>query len=304
LPPQDASIDRTHVEQPLAGAAAFTTVFHEHYGACLRLARRLVRDDGLAHDVVQDVFLAWWRTGGGGYRADRGDLQSWLFTLTHHKAVDALRTADRQRRLLAAAHSTRACEPEERLVDDVVWWELGKQSLIAAMLTLPPKQREVLGLAYDAGLTQAEIANRLGIPLGTVKSRTHAGMLRLRAALSGTWTPTGPTAEPPPDVASPSLVPHVRSSSVAQLKAHADLALREEVEVCAIALTRIAADETEGAPRAAAVVDRAAALINRYGEAGTYGLIVALARAAATGSAATSSASDDVSDDARVRAGD
>lgn len=285
MPPQDeASTDRgACVDQPVAGAAAFTAIFHEHYNACLRIARRLVRDEGLAHDVVQDVFLSWWRTGGGGYRPERGELAPWLSTLTHHKAVDALRSADRQRRILAAAESTFPCRPEEPLVDDVVWWELGKQSLVEALPTLPAKQREVLGLAYIAGLTQAEIAERLGIPLGTVKSRTHAGMLRLRAALSASWTPSGPMAEQPPDAAGgPSLVPD--GSSSASPAPPADPTLREDVEACVTALTRIAAEEAEEAPRAAAVISRAAALIDRHGETATYDLIVALARAAATGS--------------------
>ena len=257
-------------EQPLAGAAAFTSVFTEHYGACLRIARRLVQDEGLAHDVVQDVFLSWWRAGGGGYRADRGGLAPWLSTLTHHKAVDALRSADRQRRLLVAAERG-AREPEERLVDDVVWWELGRQSLIAALPTLPPKQREVLSLAYVVGLTQAEIAERLGIPLGTVKSRTHAGMLRLRAAMSGTWTPAGQTAASSPDVTD-------SSKAVAGPVAPARRSVCEEVEHCARDLIAIAAGETDRAGGAAAMVSRAAVLVDEHGDGAAYELVVALAR--------------------------
>ena len=61
-------------EELPVGEAAFTSGFREHYPACLRLARRVVRDEGLAHEVVQEVFLAWWRAAGGAYRADRGEL--------------------------------------------------------------------------------------------------------------------------------------------------------------------------------------------------------------------------------------
>ena len=258
------SQDEASADQPSGSAVAFTKVFSEHYGACLRTARRLVRDEALAHDVVQDVFLAWWCSGGGGYRPDRGELGPWLATLTHHKAVDLLRTADRQRRLLTAVEATLTCEPEERLVDDLVWWELGTQSLVAALPDLPPKQREVLVLAHVAGLTQAEIAERLCIPLGTVKSRSRAGMLRLRAALSSTWTPTGPS-EPPP----------------------APPTFREDVERCARDLVRIAAEETDPARGAARMTSRAAALVDEHGDAAAYELVVRLARSSASAASAT-----------------
>ena len=254
-------------------AAAFTAIFREHHRACLRLARRVVKDEAMAHDVVQDVFLTWWRTGGGSYSADRGELAPWLSTLTHHKAVDAVRAAERQRRLLRASASEVA--EQEHLPDEVVWWELGRQALLAALPRLTAKQREVLSLAYGGGLTQLEIAEQLGIPLGTVKSRTHAGLLRLRAAMSSTWTLTGPVAKPQdrPD----------RSPSPAVLDAErpatADPAT-EAVSSCTLELIRVAAESGDG-QSSAAIVARAQVLVVEHGEAALYALVVALARTAA-----------------------
>lgn len=275
--------------------AAFTVVFEEHQAACLRLARRLVRDEALAHDVVQEVFLAWWRTGGGGYRAERGALGAWLSTLTHHKAVDAVRTSERHRRVAAAAVSAVARQAEERLVDEVVWWELGRQALVAALPTLPAKQRDVLSLAYVDGLTQVEIAERLDVPLGTVKSRTHAGMLRLRAAIGGTWTPAGPAAAPECAAAGGSggglqgagvqgPQPTLPTTSVTPQPSKL---LRDDVDLCASNLLRIAAAEDGGGLSSAAMLRQAAELFDGHGEAGLYDLVVTLARLAAAGSTVT-----------------
>ncbi len=270
-----------HAGQPSAGEAAFTAMFREHHRACLRVARRLVRDEGLAHEVVQEVFLAWWRTESDGYDAERGEPAAWLTTVTHHKAVDAVRTSERHRRLVVAAGSALPLQPEQRLVDEVVWWELGKQSLVAALPTLTPAQREVLGLAYVRGLTQAEIADQLGIPLGTVKSRTHAGLLRLRAAVGGSWTPTGPTPRPQrPQNDSPS--PQARRGHDKRPRGGTGTLL-DDVDLCATALARIAAEEAESGPDTAAMLSHAAALTHRHGEAGMSGLVVALARLAAAG---------------------
>ncbi|MDQ3030276.1 MAG: RNA polymerase sigma factor [Actinomycetota bacterium] len=257
-----------------AREAAFTAVFQEHHRACLQVARRLVRDEGLAHEVVQEVFLAWWSAAGGGYDADRGKPAAWLMTVTHHKAVDAVRVSERHRRLLSAAASALPSQPKQRLVEDLVWWELGRQSLAAALPRLTPAHREVLDLAYGHGLTQAEIADKLCIPLGTVKSRTHAALLRLRAALGGSWTPT----EPVPFSGHP--LSHDLNAQ--DHRGHGSRpptagTLRDDVESCAVAMARIAAQEIRSGLDTAALLDHAAALADRHGKDAMTGLVVALA---------------------------
>ncbi len=272
---EDVSRGRGDVvpEQAGGSAASFTAIFREHHDACVRLARRVVQDEGLAHDVVQDVFLTWWRTDGGSYDAERGELAAWLATLTHRKAVDAVRAAERQRRLLGRSASDVA--RQDAPPDEVVWWELGRQALLVALPRLTAKQREVLSLAYGGGLTQVEIAEQLGIPLGTVKSRTHAGLLRLRAAMSGTWTPTGPATEPQ-DGPDAGLEPALLGGARAATDDAATLAMNAR----ALELVRVAAG-SGGDPSSSAIVKGAQALVAEHGEAALYALVVALARAAA-----------------------
>lgn len=283
-PDDDESVSEpSPVGQPHIGEAAFTAVFQEHYTTCVRLARRIVRDKGLAQEVVQEVFLAWWRAAGGGYRPDQGGIAAWLSTLTHHKAVDAVRTAERHRRLQAAAASALPLASKQHLVDEVVWWELGRQSLIAALPTLTPAQHQVLCLAYGTGLSQAEIAQRLGIPLGTVKSRTHAGMLRLRAAIGGTWTPTEAAARPQrKPTFSPSASAQDRHEGEPRTRTSTGI-VRDDVHLCATELVDIILQEHDERPNSAALLSRAAALADRHGETGMFHLVEALARLAAGG---------------------
>jgi RNA polymerase sigma-70 factor (ECF subfamily) len=146
------------------------------------LALRVVRDPALAQDAVQDAFLAAWRTGAS-FDSRRGKAQTWLLTLVHRRAVDIVRREDRRRTDqladdVSAAAST-ATDEEAALREQ-------RRTVQAALARLSPDQREALELAYYGGLTQAELAERLGIPIGTVKSRVFAGLARLRDLLGET----------------------------------------------------------------------------------------------------------------------
>jgi RNA polymerase sigma-70 factor (ECF subfamily) len=148
------------------------------------LARRILGDDAMAEDVLQDVFLSVWRDPWAYERA-RGSFASWLLAVVHHKAVDAVRREESQRRrtaqagdelMLAEPMATRDVgeEAESRVVAEQVRSALG---------ALTPPQREALTLAYYGGYTQREVAALTGAPLGTVKTRMLGGMRRLKEEL-------------------------------------------------------------------------------------------------------------------------
>jgi len=146
------------------------------------LALRIVRDHSLAADVVQEALLSVWR-GAGSFDSRRGAARSWLLMLVHRRAVDVIqhRQRDRARDESEGAHTSRqngrsACEAAEL--------DAERRTVQAALASLSTKQRNVLELAYYGGYTQQEIAARLGLPIGTVKSQTSEALRRLRNILS------------------------------------------------------------------------------------------------------------------------
>jgi RNA polymerase sigma-70 factor, ECF subfamily len=162
--------------------AALEELYDRHGGACYGLARRVVTDEQLAQDVVQEVFLAIWR-GAATYDGSRGTLSTWLYALTHHKSVDAVRRAQRHsgRRASEDALITEA-DPSPG-VDEQALESVRRDQVRAALADLPEPQRRALMLAYFGGYSQSEIAAMTGIPLGTVKTRTLAALRRLRSVL-------------------------------------------------------------------------------------------------------------------------
>jgi RNA polymerase sigma-70 factor, ECF subfamily len=150
------------------------------------LARRVLADDTLAEDVLQDVFLSVWRDPGAFDRT-RGTFSSWLLAMVHHKAVDAVRREESQRRRHARAEDERvlATPTEVHDVEGEAWTRVVSERVRGALSTLPAAQREALTLAYYGGYTQREVAALTGAPLGTVKTRMLAGMRRLKEELGG-----------------------------------------------------------------------------------------------------------------------
>jgi RNA polymerase sigma-70 factor (ECF subfamily) len=152
--------------------------FYERYAArVLSYVRLLARDREVAEDVVQEVFLSVWRKSAS-YRADRGDVPGWLYTITRNKLVDlwrrkggAVEDPDFDLGRLEAADPGG----DGRVVSIAVR---------RALATLKREQREALELAYFGGLTYEETAERLALPLGTLKSRIRAGLAVLRELLS------------------------------------------------------------------------------------------------------------------------
>ncbi len=148
------------------------------------LARRLCADDGLAEDVVQEVFLAFWREPGR-FDPARGAFGSWLLTLVHHKAVDAVRreSAIRRRTVPAAEDGDEWSTAPGPGADQAALGAVVAGQVRDALGRLPAEQREALALAYYGGYTQREVATLTGVPLGTVKSRMFTGVQRLRSVL-------------------------------------------------------------------------------------------------------------------------
>jgi RNA polymerase sigma factor (sigma-70 family) len=159
---------------------AFARLYDLYGAAAYSLAARIVRDRELAADVVQNVFLAVW-TGATQFDPGRGQPSTWIMTMTHHKAVDMVRREQRRRTEpldVVGDHTTG--EPP---VDEQAWRGVAGGHVREALARLPDPHREVIELAYFAGYSQSELADRLAVPIGTVKSRTFAAMRALRDAL-------------------------------------------------------------------------------------------------------------------------
>jgi RNA polymerase sigma-70 factor (ECF subfamily) len=163
---------------------AFRLLFGRHGPAATAVARRVVRQAHLAEEIVQEAFLSVWRDPAG-YDADRGSVRAWLFGMIHHRAVDLVRREEAQRRRadeMVAGLREETVDHADDVVDDLARPE-ERRLVRAALAALPAEQREVLELMYFEGLSQSQIAERSGQPLGTVKSRSLLGMRRLRTAL-------------------------------------------------------------------------------------------------------------------------
>ncbi len=160
---------------------AFARLYDQYSEAAYSLALRIVRDRELAADVVQDAFLTVWNQAGR-FDASRGQPSNWILTLTHHKAVDTVRRE--QRRRADPIDETHEGVDPGAPVEERAWLGVTRDQVRAALRKLPDPHREVIELAYFAGFTQSELAERLAVPIGTVKSRTFAAMASLRQALT------------------------------------------------------------------------------------------------------------------------
>jgi len=164
---------------------------YDRYGRpAYGLALRVVRDESLAEDAVQEAFLTVWRTAAR-FVPEKGKASTWILTLVHRRAVDVVRREQRRR----ADSLEQAPEPGGGGADEEAWLRLQRERVQAALKQLADQQREALELAYYGGFTQSELAERLGQPIGTIKSRMFTGLTRLRellgdAAPETAWTPT------------------------------------------------------------------------------------------------------------------
>jgi RNA polymerase sigma-70 factor (ECF subfamily) len=151
---------------------ALSEIYDRYAGLVNGIARRILKDSAEAEDVVQTVFVQVWQQAHR-YSAARGTVPAWLCTLARTRALDSLRTrlSRREASHEAVAEAGVASGAEDRM------------AVHQALSSLPEHQRQTLELAYFEGLTQNEIAERLGQPLGTVKTRARAALRRLRTTL-------------------------------------------------------------------------------------------------------------------------
>jgi RNA polymerase sigma-70 factor, ECF subfamily len=159
------------------------------------VALRVLRDEKLAEDAVQEAFLAAWRNADR-FMPERAKASTWILTLVHRRAVDLVRREERRRAdSLPEGVEHGAAESAE----DNAWLRFERERVQTALKRLPDQQREALELAYYGGFSQSELAERLGLPVGTIKSRMFAGLARLRELLADsgstetTWTPSPST---------------------------------------------------------------------------------------------------------------
>jgi RNA polymerase sigma-70 factor (ECF subfamily) len=152
---------------------------YDRYGrVAYGLALRVLRDSALAEDAVQEAFLAVWRSAHR-YIPERSKASTWILTFVHRRAVDLVRREECRR-----ADQLTDVEAVGGVVDEDAWLRLERERVQTALRKLPDQQREAIELAYYGGFTQSELAERLGLPLGTIKSRMFTGLARLRELLT------------------------------------------------------------------------------------------------------------------------
>jgi RNA polymerase sigma-70 factor (ECF subfamily) len=158
--------------------SALAELYDRIGGTAYGLAYRVLRDEALAEDAVQEAFLGLWRSAGS-FVPERAKASTWILTLVHRRAVDLVRREQRRR----AEPLEGAPEPTEVSAEEAAWLRLERERVQAALQLLPDQQREAIELAYYGGYSQSELAERLGQPIGTIKSRMFSGLARLRELL-------------------------------------------------------------------------------------------------------------------------
>ena len=159
-------------------AQAFAALYDRHSRAAYSLAYRMMGERQAAEDLDQDAFLKVWRATAS-YRVGRGSARTWILSIVHNQGIDQIRShASRRRTQDKVEASAPKYEPSE--VFSETWKNSRRDQVRAALKTLPPEQLKILELAYFSGYKHVEIADLLGLPLGTVKGRMWLGLKKLR----------------------------------------------------------------------------------------------------------------------------
>ena len=168
---------------------AFGQLYDAYASLAFGLIRRILREKEAAEEVLQEVFWQVWREAGA-FDPARGSAEAWLLMRAKTRAIDKLRSVRRKEQTFVAPVDEALARPAEPRRDEDPALAAEDRTLVGGALDrLPAAQRRVIELAFYEGLTQAEIATRLGEPLGTVKTRARLGLERLRALVSGKGDP-------------------------------------------------------------------------------------------------------------------
>jgi RNA polymerase sigma-70 factor, ECF subfamily len=159
-------------------AEAFAVLYDRHSRSAYSLAYRMMGERQAAEDLAQDGFVKVWRSAAS-YRADRGSVRTWILSIVHNRGIDQLRSlASRRRTQDKIEASAPKSQPSEAFAES--WHNAQREQVREALSTLPPEQLKILELAYFSGYTHVEIAELLGLPLGTVKGRMRLGLKKIR----------------------------------------------------------------------------------------------------------------------------
>jgi RNA polymerase sigma-70 factor, ECF subfamily len=174
---------------------ALGTLYDRHSRTAYSLAYRMMGDRPAAEDLVQEAFLKVWRAAGS-YRAERGSVRTWILSIVHNRGIDQLRSAASRRRVYDRVEATASvAQPSEAFAE--TWRNSQRDQVRESLRMLPAEQLKVLELGYFSGYTHVEIAELLGLPLGTVKGRMRLGLKKLREYFeSRGMAKIGATSEP------------------------------------------------------------------------------------------------------------
>jgi RNA polymerase sigma-70 factor (ECF subfamily) len=172
--------ERTTRDRLIAGEeAALNEIYDQFASSVYGLALRVIGDARAAEDVAQDVFVCVWKRPDA-FDPERGSLRTWLGTLAHRRAVDHVRREEARRRRAVNEASRSQTAPD---VEEMAMALVTAERVRAALATLPDDQRRAIQLAYFGGKTYRQVAEVLGIPEGTAKSRLRLGLRRIADAL-------------------------------------------------------------------------------------------------------------------------
>ena len=181
MTPEPPSDDQVMVALAGREVAALATLYDRYGRLAYALAYRILGEGEAAEDVVHDAFISAWR-GAGSYRRERGNARGWLLSIVHHRAVDILRRKTAFRPAPLEAAEQRPAEEDTAVMAER---NVEQQTVRRALDALPEAQRRTIELAYFGGYTHVELAELMGVPLGTVKGRMRIGLQKMRRSLEG-----------------------------------------------------------------------------------------------------------------------